>query len=111
MNKLKLSALLLSGALSLNAQNDTICTGITQEKVFEFDYSASKIIDAKDVDSVYTIKVSPNEVLCLHLFTEKRKKYKTVFLFDDGDYFVDFLQSKDNTYYFTGPVDVIVYTK
>ena len=24
---------------------------------------------------------------------------------------IDFLQSKDNTYYFTGPVDVIVYTK
>ena len=89
MNKLKLTTLLLGGSLSANAQfmdtssndyvtypaQDTICTMITKENRFEFNYYTSEIIKereegkealedlknlgvniSKDVESAYTKK-------------------------------------------------------
>ena len=56
------------------------------------------------------IYVKANEVLCLHLYTGKRKKLKVVTV-HDGHAHEDFLQSKNNTYYTPGPVHVIVFKK
>ena len=42
-NKLKLSALLLGGALSLNAQTDTTCTMVRNTDILEFDFQTSKV--------------------------------------------------------------------
>ena len=117
MNKLKLSALLLGGALSLNAHTDTTCTMVTKDEVLKFDYYASKIINRKPVDSVNVIKVKNHEVLCLHLYTKKRKKYKIITLENEQSYSPGdtintyFLKSKNNTKFITGPCNVIVFTK
>ena len=110
MNKLKLTTLLLGGALSVNAQSDTTCTMITQNKVFKFDYYTSQIIKENQVDSVNNIKVKANEVLVLHLYTKKIKKYKVVTI-HEGHPHEQYLQSKDNEYTVNGPANVIVFTK
>ena len=124
MNKLKLTTLLLGGSLSANAQfidtssndyvtypaQDTICTMITKENRFEFNYYTSEIIKKSLVDSVNVINVNSNEVLLLHLYTNKLKKYKVVTI-HDGHPHEQYLRSRDNTYTVDGPANVIVFTK
>ena len=110
MNKLKLSALLLGGALSLNAQTDTTCTMVRNTDILEFDFKTSKVTNKYVFEDSLDVYVEANEVLCLHLYTEKRKKLKVVTV-HDGHFHEDFLQSKDNVYYVDGPVHVIVFKK
>jgi hypothetical protein len=109
-NKLKLSALLLGGALSLNAQTDTICTMVRSTDVLEFNYQTSEVIDNYVLEDTFNIYVEADEILCLHLYTEKRGKLKVVTV-HDGHPHVDFLQGKDNVYYTSGPAQVIVFKK
>jgi len=110
MNKLKLSALLLGGALSLNAQTDTTCTMVRETDILEFNYYTDKVINQHIFEDSLDIYVEANEVLCLHLYTKKRKKLKVVTI-HDGHTHEDFLQSKDNVYYTSGPLHVIVFKK
>ena len=109
-NKLKLSALLLGGALSLNAQTDTTGTMVRNTDILEFNFQTSKVTNQYVFEDSLDIYVKANEVLCLHLYTGKRKKLKVVTV-HDGHAHEDFLQSKNNTYYTPGPVHVIVFKK
>ena len=107
MNKLKLGALLLAGTLSVSAQTDTICTMVRETDILEFNYYTNKITNQYRFKDSLSIYVDENEVLCLHLYTGKRKKLKVV-TFHEGHEHEDFLQSKDNVYYTSGPIQVII---
>ena len=108
MNKLKLSALLLAGALSASAQSDTICTMVRETDILEFNYYTSNVTNQYVFEDSLDIYVDKNEVLCLHLYTGKRKKLKVITV-HDGHPHEDFLQSKDNVYFTSGPVHVIIF--
>ena len=107
MNKLKLGALLLAGTLSVSAQTDTICTMVRETDILKFNYYTSEITNQYKFKDSLNIYVDENEVLCLHLFTGKRKKLKVITV-HEGHEHEDFLQSKDNVYYTSGPVQVII---
>ena len=107
MNKLKLGALLLAGTLSAGAQSDTICTMVRNTDVLEFNYYTSEVTNQYVFEDSLTIYVDKNEVLCLHLYTGKRKKFKEV-TFHEGHEHVYFFKSKDNVYFTSGPTQVII---
>ena len=113
-NKLKLSALILGGALSLNAQTDTICTMVRETDAYKFNYYTSKWFDKFPFEDSLYIDVNKNEVLCLHLFTNKHDTRRVVTEYDDGRFYNSFLKAY-NDVYFTNAVDppkyVIVFKK
>ena len=105
--KIFFSVFLLLFSFNVKSQTDTICTMVRETDILEFNYYTNEIIDQYSFkDSLY-IDVDKNEVLCLHLHTGKRKKLKIITV-HDGHPHEDFLKSKDNVYFTSGPAQIIV---
>ena len=87
-------------ALNVNAQ-DTTCVMITPDELITFDYTTSEVIDRQPHNdfSPILIKVEDSEVLCLHLFDEKKRYRDITTTWDDGDHRHDTFASKDDVYY------------
>ena len=84
-------------ALNVNAQ-DTICVMVTPDELLTFDYQTSEVIKRQPHNDFIpiSINVEDDEVLCLHLFDEKRR-YRDIYCeFDDGDHNHATFNSKDN---------------
>ena len=96
--------------LFINAYSqDTICTMVMQDVVHKFDYYTNTILESNEhTEGSVFINVSDGEVLCLHLFDEKKRYRKVIRYYNDGDVVKDILNSKSNVYYTTGPVRVEV---
>ena len=106
--KIFFSVFLLLFSFNVKSQTDTICTMVRSTDILEFNYYTSEIKKQYVFKDSLDIYVDQGEVLCLHLYTGKRKKLKVVTV-HDGHPHEDFLQSKDNTYYTTGPAHIIVF--
>tara|TARA_R110002020_G_scaffold475073_1_gene708498 strand:- start:199 stop:552 length:354 start_codon:yes stop_codon:yes gene_type:complete len=115
-NKLKLSALLLGGALSVNAQSDTTYVTVGENSlILESLLPVKKysVIKTK-LDTFYTINIGENDVLWLDLHTGKRKRMKIVTKYNDGVTIEQFLKSKNHRYETVkeeSPLQVIIFTK
>ena len=108
MKKITLSVALLASVLTTKAQ-DTICTMVKVDEVLEFNYKTSEVIDRKDYKGIVFIEVGYREVLCLHLYDNKRRKRKVTITYPDGEQVVEKLDSKDNVYFSQiGPLTVEV---
>ena len=108
MKKITLSVALLASVLTAKAQ-DTICTMVQIDKVVEFNYQTSEVIERENYKGIVFIEVKDGEILCLHLYDGKRRKRKITTTYSDGHRHVDRLQSKDNVYYSeVGPLTVEV---
>ena len=106
MKKITLSVALLASILIAKAQ-DTICTMVTLDKVLQFDYKTSEVIDKEDYSGIVFIEVKDKEVLCLHLYDKVKRKRKVTTTYPDGEQTVHRLQSKDNVYYSpVGPLTI-----
>lgn len=112
MKKLTLSIGLLAAVLSGKAQ-DTTCTVVSQEKVYEFQYNPTKLLEKRGFIGYINIEVKENEVLCLHLY-DKQPAFRKVFAFlpsNEGEtqkvisYTLD---SESNLYFFEGPKEIKV---
>ena len=98
----------MAAILSTKAQ-DTTCTMIRGEKIVEFNYQTSEIIEREDYKGTVFLEVDYREVLCLHLFDEKLRVRKVIITYPDGEQVVEVLDSKDNVYYSPiGPVTIEV---
>ena len=106
--KIFFSVFLLLFSFNVKSQTDTTCIMVRNTDILEFDFYTSKVTNKYIFEDSLDIYVEAHEVLCLHLYTEKRKKLKVVTV-HDGHVHEDFLQSKDNVYYVDGPVHVIVF--
>ena len=78
---------------------DTICTMVRPHEVIEFNYQNSEIISSYDNKKTTIIKVGYQEVLCLHLYDEKKRFRKVITTYADGEKIIEILESKDNTYF------------
>jgi len=118
MKKLTLSIGLLMGVLSSNAQSqcdsvternklqtaDTLCTYFTGNRVLEFNYYTSKIIDEVNFKQAKTgkyfeIEIPYGDALCLHLSDKKNRVRTVIATYFDGTTEKNILTSKDNVYY------------
>ena len=107
--KLTIASLFIAGC-SYSQAKDTICSMVAGNIHLEFNYYTSEIIKESPIDSINVINVNSNEVLVLHLYTNKLKKYKVVTI-HDGHPHEQYLRSRDNEYTVDGPANVIVFTK
>ena len=101
--------LMLCSALSIlffnSYSQDTICTMVRLHEVVEFNYQTNEVASRYDNKGTAFIKVGYQEVLCLHLYDEKKRFRKVITTYSDGDIVTEVLKSKDNTYY--SPLGVI----
>jgi hypothetical protein len=108
MKKITLSVALLALVLTAKAQ-DTTCTMIKPNKVIEFDYKTSEIINIDNYSGIVFIEVKDGEVLCLHLYDNKRRKRKVTITYPNGEQVVQRLDSESNVYFTQiGPLTVDV---
>ena len=108
MKKITLSVALLASVLTAKAQ-DTICTMVKTDQVLEFNYKTSEVVNREDYKGIVFIEVKDGEVLCLHLYDEKRNKRKVIVTYPSGKQIVDKLKSRDNVYFTQiGPLTVEV---
>ena len=102
---------LMLTALTTNAQ-DTICIMLTHEEQITFNFQTSEVIHREPLhDTIAYIRVELDEVLCLHLYDEKRRFRDITTTWDDGDHRHDTFPSKDDVYftaYGYGGIDVEV---
>ena len=102
---------LMLTALTTNAQ-DTICIMLTHEEQITFNFQTSEVIHREPLhDTIAYIRVELDEVLCLHLYDEKRRFRDITTTWDDGDHSHDTFPSKDDVYftaYGFGGIDVEV---
>jgi|TARA_R110000803_G_scaffold15044_9_gene41812 hypothetical protein len=102
---------LMLTALTTNAQ-DTICIMLTHEEQITFNFQTSEVIHREPLhDTIAYIRVELDEVLCLHLYDEKRRFRDITTTWDDGDHRHDTFPSKDDVYftaYGFGGIDVEV---
>jgi|TARA_R110000851_G_scaffold246723_1_gene399288 hypothetical protein len=102
---------LMLTALTTNAQ-DTICIMLTHEEQITFNFQTSEVIHREPLhDTIAYIRVESDEVLCLHLYDEKRRFRDITTTWDDGDHRHDTFPSKDDVYftaYGYGGIDVEV---
>ena len=100
---------LMLTALTTNAQ-DTICIMLTHEEQITFNFQTSEVIHREPLhDTIAYIRVELGEVLCLHLYDEKRRFRDITTTWDDGDHRHDTFPSKDDVYftaYGYGGIDV-----
>lgn len=83
---------------TLRAQ-DTTCVMITLDEVINFNYYTSEVIDRHPLTFSHTIEVKEGEVLCLHLFDDKRRFRDVTLYFEDGYHLHEVFKSKDNVLY------------
>ena len=108
MKKITLSVALLASILIAKAQ-DTICTMVTLDKVLQFDYKTSEVIDKEDYSGIVFIEVKDKEVLCLHLYDKVKRKRKVTTTYPNGEQVVQRLDSKSNIYFTQiGPLTIDV---
>ena len=108
MKKITLSVALLASVLTAKAQ-DTICTMVQLDRVLEFNYQTSEIIDKENYSGIVFIEVKSGEVLCLHLYDKKKNKRKVTITYPDGEQVVQTLDSEANVYFTQiGPLTVDV---
>ena len=98
-------------ALTITSQ-DTICIMLTHNERITFNFQTSEVIHREPLhDTIAYIRVEPDEVLCLHLYDEKRRFRDITTTWDDGDHRHDTFPSKDDVYftaYGFGGIDVEV---
>jgi len=95
-------------AITANAQ-DTTCVMITLDEILYFNFYTSEVIDRKPNQGITTLKVKDSEVLCLHLYDEKRRYRDVTTIWEDGDHRHDIFESKDDVYftpYGLGSIDI-----
>ena len=99
MKKLMLCSIL--SILFFNAYSqDTSCTYFEGKRVIEFDFYKSEIqYEVKQEEKFYEIKLTYGNVLCLHLYDNKKRFRKVIIEYFDGEKVEQFLESKDNVYY------------
>ena len=108
MKKLMLCTILSTLFINSYSQ-DTTCTMVTLDEKIEFNYQTNEIIDREDYKETVYIKADYREVLCLHLYDEKKRYRKVIITYPDGERVVEVLDSKDDVYYSPiGPVRIEV---
>jgi len=108
MKKITLSVALLASVLTAKAQ-DTICTMVQLDRVLEFNYKTSEVINKENYNGIVFIEVKDGEVLCLHLYDKKKNKRKVTITYPDGEQVVQRLDSESNVYFTKiGPLTVDV---
>ena len=105
MKKITLSVALLASVLATKAQ-DTLCLMVRTQEVIEFNYYTDTIIYRENYRNYIHYSVEKDKVLCLHLMDEKSRIRKVLTTYPDGYVIEDNLESKNDTYYITGPVQV-----
>jgi len=104
MKKLMLCTIL--SILFFNSYSqDTICTMVRLHEVVEFNYQTNEVASRYDSKKPAIINVGYQEVLCLHLYDEKKRFRKVITTYDDGEKTTHILESKDNVYY--SPLGVV----
>ena len=83
-------------ACSTLAAQDTTCVMVTSDETINFDYQTSKIINREKNEGTTAIRVEANEVLCLHLWDEKRRFRDVTIAYDDATSSHETFKSKDN---------------
>ena len=83
-------------ACSTLAAQDTTCVMVTSDETINFDYQTSKIINREKNEGTTAIRVEANEVLCLHLWDEKKRFRDVVIAYDDNTSSHETFNSKDN---------------
>ena len=82
---------------------------VKPNKVIEFNYKTSEIINIENYSGIVFIEVKDGEVLCLHLYDKVKRKRKVTITYHNGEQVVQRLQSKDNVYFSQiGPLTVDV---
>ena len=78
---------------------DTLCVMITLDEVINFDFETSEVLTRKPVTSLTTLRVDSGEVMCIHLYDDKRRFRDVTVFYDDGDHTHDTFESKDDVYF------------
>ena len=108
MKKLMLCTILSTLFINSYSQ-DTICTMIEPNRVIEFNYETSEIINIDNYSGIVFIEVNDGEVLCLHLYDKKKRARKVIITYPDGEQVVQTLDSESNVYFTQiGPLTVDV---
>ena len=84
---------------STSRAQDTTCVMITLDEVINFNYYTSEVMDRTPHNLSHTIEVKEGEVLCLHLFDDKRRFRDITMHFEDGYQLHEVFKSKDNVLY------------
>ena len=108
MKKITLSVALLASVLTAKAQ-DTTCTMVQLDRVLEFNYKTSEVVNRENYSGIVFIEVKDGEVLCLHLYDNVKRKRKVTVTYPNGEQVVQRLNSKSNVYFTKiGPLTVDV---
>ena len=83
---------------TISAQ-DTLCVMITLDEVIDFDFDSSEVIGRAPLTDVTTLRVDSGEVMCIHLYDDKRRFRDVTVFYDDGDHTHDTFESKDDVYF------------
>ena len=108
MKKLTLSIGLVAAIMSAKAQ-DTTQVMITEEKVYYYQDKNIKPTKSYLHHNKIVFYVKENELLRLHLWSNKLKTRKVTTIYQDNKKNVNILDSKDNLYFSPlGPFKVII---
>jgi len=82
-------------AITTNAQ-DTTCVMICLDEVINFDFQTSEVLNRYDHEGDLELRIEDGEVLCLHLFDNKKRFRDITTTFSDGDHMHNTFNTKDN---------------
>jgi|TARA_R110002050_G_scaffold139908_1_gene264475 hypothetical protein len=82
-------------AVTTNAQ-DTTCVMICLDEVINFDFQTSEVLNRYDHEGELELRIEDGEVLCLHLFDNKKRFRDITTTFSDGDHMHNTFNTKDN---------------
>ena len=69
-------------AVTTNAQ-DTTCVMICLDEVINFDFQTSEVLNRYDHEGELELRIEDGEVLCLHLFDNKKRFRDVTTTFSD----------------------------
>ena len=78
---------------------DTLCVMITLDEIIDFDFETSEVLARKPASDVTSLRVDSGEVMCLHLYDDKRRFRDVTVFYDDGDHTHDVFESEDDVYF------------
>jgi len=82
-------------AVTTNAQ-DTTCVMICLDEVINFDFQTSEVLNRYDHEGELELRIEDGEVLCLHLFDNKKRFRDVTTTFSDGDHMHNTFNTEDN---------------
>tara|TARA_R110001592_G_scaffold43709_1_gene141361 strand:+ start:174 stop:608 length:435 start_codon:yes stop_codon:yes gene_type:complete len=75
---------------------DTTCVMVTLDEIINFNFQTSEVLNRYDHEGELELRIEDGEVLCLHLYDEKKRFRDITTTFPDGEHMHNTFNTEDN---------------